>query len=198
MCSVFVKKVLLLATLLIVTTSCQNRFSQVVTFHPRVYFRAIDAQSKNGVKVVVTDQRLNQSFIGRRGGIWGGVISGYQDLKQIFQNELSTAIRKDGFPTGSDRIVYVNILSLTYNTKWGLLSTASVIKCEAEVVIKDNHGAKKHGELYSAILEIDHYGGYPLASTNENNINRTIASLLQQILDDGNFLEGLRGLKLSR
>jgi uncharacterized lipoprotein YajG len=185
-----VKKILLLTSVVVLLSACHHTMSQSVGFYPKIYFRTIDAKSDNGVNVKVIDKRVDSSLIGKR-GIFGGLIRSNQDLKQIFRNEISTALRKDGFKTGNDRVVNIEIIALNYDASWSLLSASSEVECVVSVMVKDGRGSTKYDNPHKVVLQNTHPGGYPLASTNENNINRVIAATIQQILENRNFLKSL-------
>lgn len=145
------------------------------------------------VKFEIFDKRDNSRTLGRRSG-YGGEIFLKEDIIGVLANQFTYGLSRNGFNISdqSQISIEVTLLHLNYTTSSGILTVGSEVRSAIEVNIKNSYGISVFKKIYRSNFSKTHFLFYPFADENEENINNTFRSLLEDILNDKHLFYALK------
>jgi uncharacterized lipoprotein len=189
-------KVQILSLLLIVsaTLNACSLTPQTATLRPTLSVPQSDIGQKRNVSVQILDERPNQS-LGRRGaaGMRGAEIKTDQNVAELISTSVNEGLAQIGFtPEPYDpknpRLLRIEVRQLEYSTSQGMWSGAVRTNAALKAIAR-NQGLT-YENFYRAANDKRTFF-VPGASKNEEMLNQTLSSVIDQIFQDQALLSFL-------
>lgn len=183
------KKLFLILPLL-ATISCTHLDRQVV-LNFDLNNQSSSIGSGKGVEVTVFDDRLNKAILGRKKFSAEEVkILPNVELAGFLQQKILQNLTRRGFEIGRDRIVEIHIEDLSFEAKRGFPIGVSKIDARLKVVIINTKTGAKFIKNYGTSWDSKHFVS-TFESSDAQTINLLLRDVVQEIVSDDSFLEGL-------
>lgn len=144
-----------------------------------------------GVEIAVDDSRIKDNLgvkkINKTKTIFIGLKN---DIEQEIHKKVENYLLNRGFEKGKDRIIGIHITKLYYEAKKGYFVGESKVEVEIQVAIKNNNSKKITFKKYGETLSRNHFL-LPSEKMDEKLINRALSDVIQDLLEDDDFLQSL-------
>ena len=183
------KKFLLILPLL-AAISCTHE-NQKVTLNFDLNNQRSTIGGNKGLDVIVVDERANKQLLGKKKFSSEEVeIFADVNLAAFLQEKIMQNLTRRGFTNGKDKIVEINIESLSYKAERGFPVGSSKIDARLKVIVIDGKTGAKFTKNYGTNWDMKHFI-VPLESTDAETINALLHDVVQEIIADDSFLESL-------
>lgn len=148
--------------------------------------------ANRALNVDINDNRVNKEVIGKR--IFSAEdapkIKIDANLAEILRQKITQNLTGRGFKLGNDKIVELNINTLSYDAKIGYPVGTGRAEISIRVAVYDSKSSNKFMKNYGTVVNSKHFM-YPLESTIAETVNNLLRDTLQEIVSDDSFLESL-------
>lgn len=182
-----------LITCLILMNGCAFT-SQVATLNPQVPNQTYNLGFGKTIGLKVLDERPNKE-LGHRGSAYGpsAEISTGQNVGSLIYQKIAEGLRKNGFlvvpqSDGIPAYLKVEIRQIKYHSAAGLVTFTVQSNSAIKGICKN--GNKSYEQMYRGEYE-EEWLVVPFAGTNEEIINKSLSTVLQNMFLDKRLLECL-------
>ncbi len=144
-----------------------------------------------GVEVVVLDKRRDKNILGEKEYSTKDLVRVLPDanLAEVLRAKLTHNLVGRGFQYGNDKKVELQIESFSYKVRRGFVAS-SEINANFKMIVKDNNTGATFSRNYNSSWTEKHLI-MPLESKVDKIINNFLRDMMQEIIQDDDFIESL-------
>ncbi len=183
---IFMKKILLLSFLTLVSCSYQDR---KIPLNFDVKNQVSDLGEGRQIQVVVTDERSDKS-LGKKQIFSKTIkINSEEEIAKIIENKVKQNLNQRGFVNGSGKKIELHIEGLKYDAQTSFIGSSKLI-LKLRVVIKDWKNSAIFVKTYDSTVNSKYFIA-PLDMNDEKTINLALKDIVEEILSDDSFIHNL-------
>ncbi len=160
-----------------------------VKINPQIHTQ-IPLISEEKISIEFSSHKSNV-LIGKRWSVWGsGSIRSKNNVGLAIAENMWVKLESAGFRPGKGFKIIIDPAFLSYDIETGFFTVTSNIKFVLSVTIKSVNNITIYARQYHGANSNVHLGT-PFSWTNEKNINRAIASAIENVFWDNGFWRAL-------